>query len=663
MTAPASAAGVESMKCTRVEFAGYRRLMNANCSLDERLIAFVGPNEAGKSTVLQGLAWLDAGATDPLPEGFASRGQPVGDRKDDDTIVLAKYRLEPEDWKALEHLNYERTRETYVYLLHKERSGRRFHNIRPRFARDLKPFEQAKKALGRAPKALEAALAAADDDRTPEDEDEKSPERTLHEECISLLDTPDQVAEAEEVDALRRYALWLERVGSDGAKPSLVAAGQAVSTVADIFGASHPNDEALSILQKRRPRFREFNRADRELQNDFDITDPDGALPAPLRRVLDLGGTDAVHLRRIWPDEGERDTHLGDCNSTLNEFFGKAWTQSNLSIHLKAEHQLLKIQVTVVESGKTYYSTFGERSDGLKAFVALVGFLHSLPDDQPPILLIDEAETHLHLDAQADLIQVLQDRVAATQIFYTTHSPGCLPLDLGRGLRFVEPTDQHYSSTLSHNFWSTKYPGFSSVLFKMGASAFAFSALRKAVLAEGAADMVLLPKLIRDATGNETLPYQVAPRMNDFDETVVGRHEVATSVAYLVDGDQGGRDHRKNLKRKYEVPAELIVSHPSGFAVEDYVDPATVLDAVNDIRTDAKKNMSIAFADLPAGQTLGQRIDKWFMNHHVDGPGKVAVATRLANTDDLKLRSGAKGRLQVLHKEILAALEHRAKSD
>jgi len=63
MTAPASAAGVESMKCTRVEFAGYRRLMNANCSLDDRLIAFVGPNEAGKSTVLQGLAWLDAGAT------------------------------------------------------------------------------------------------------------------------------------------------------------------------------------------------------------------------------------------------------------------------------------------------------------------------------------------------------------------------------------------------------------------------------------------------------------------------------------------------------------------------------------------------------------------------------------------------------------------------
>jgi hypothetical protein len=90
--------------------------------------------------------------------------------------------------------------------------------------------------------------------------------------------------------------------------------------------------------------------------------------------VLDLAGTDVDHLRGIWSDEGERDTHLGDCNKTLNEFFSKAWTQSNLSVHLKAEHHLLKIQVTVVEGGKTYFSTFGERSDGLKAFVALVAF-------------------------------------------------------------------------------------------------------------------------------------------------------------------------------------------------------------------------------------------------------------------------------------------------
>ena len=365
-------------------------------------------------------------------------------------------------------------------------------------------------------------------------------------------------------------------------------------------------------------------------------------------------------MRQVWGEEGERDTHLAACNDRLNALFKQAWTQSDLSIHLKAEHHLLKIQVKVVEDGKTYLSTFGERSDGLKAFVALVGFLHSLPDDQPPILLIDEAETHLHLDAQADLIEVLQDRVAATQVFYTTHSPGCLPLDLGRGLRFVEPTDQHYSSTLSHNFWDTKYPGFSAVLFKMGAGAFAFSSLRKAVLAEGAGDMILLPRLIREATCLETLTYQVAPRMNDFDESKGDRREVAASVAYLVDGDKGGRDRQKHLRRKYKVPDGLIVSHPNGYAAEDYLDPSAVLAAVNEVRRDAKRDTPITLAALPEGQTLGQRIDRWFKNHHVDAPSKVASATLLVNEDGLRLRPGARDRLQTLHQEILVALAHRA---
>lgn len=51
------------MKCKRVEFAGYKRLLDAKCSLDDHLVAFVGPNEAGKSSVLAVLP----GWTPPLP--------------------------------------------------------------------------------------------------------------------------------------------------------------------------------------------------------------------------------------------------------------------------------------------------------------------------------------------------------------------------------------------------------------------------------------------------------------------------------------------------------------------------------------------------------------------------------------------------------------------
>lgn len=598
---------------------------------------------------------MDAAAA-PLPIGLASRGQPPGDRADDDTIVEVLYRLEDADWAALNHLQLARTGATPTYRLWKLRSGKRFHRLDPPLVRDPQPFRDAQKVLSRAPKAVASALAAADAAFESENPDELAPERALHESCTGLLDDPDHIVHGDEVEQLRKFSAWLEELGRTASKPTLIAASTAMTQVADVLATEHPDAAALSILDKRRPRFREFYRSDRELENEVDITDASRELSAPFRRVLDLGGTNADYLRQVWAEEGARDTHLATCNDQLNTLFQKAWTQSDLSIHLKAEHHLLKIQVKVVEDGKTYLSTFGERSDGLKAFVALVGFLHSLPDDQPPILLIDEAETHLHLDAQADLITVLQDRVAATQVFYTTHSPGCLPLDLGRGLRFVEPTAQHYSSTLSHNFWDTKYPGFSAVLFKMGAGAFAFSSLRKAVLAEGAGDMILLPRLIREATCLDTLSYQVAPRMNDFDESKVDRREVAASVAYLVDGDRGGRDRRKNLHRRQNVPADLILSHPNGYAVEDYLDPATVLAAVNEVRTDMKQDIPITLAALPEGETLGQQIDRWFKNHHVGPPSKVAVATRLVNEDKLKFRPRARAQLRTLHQAILDAL-------
>ena len=133
------------MKCKRVDFTGYKRLLDAKCSLDDRLIAFVGPNEAGKSSVLDGLAWMDAAEADTLPVGLASRGQPPGQRADDDTIVETFYRLEPADWEALNHLQYARTDAKPTYRLWKLRSGRLVHRLDPPLVRDPRPFLDARK--------------------------------------------------------------------------------------------------------------------------------------------------------------------------------------------------------------------------------------------------------------------------------------------------------------------------------------------------------------------------------------------------------------------------------------------------------------------------------------------------------------------------------------
>ncbi len=54
------------MRVSRIEFRGFRRLARTATSIDGPLTAFVGFNEAGKTSLLHALAWFtDGGAIAP----------------------------------------------------------------------------------------------------------------------------------------------------------------------------------------------------------------------------------------------------------------------------------------------------------------------------------------------------------------------------------------------------------------------------------------------------------------------------------------------------------------------------------------------------------------------------------------------------------------------
>ncbi|MDT0407281.1 AAA family ATPase, partial [Streptomyces edwardsiae] len=135
------------------------------------------------------------------------------------------------------------------------------------------------------------------------------------------------------------------------------------------------------------------------------------------------------------------------------------WRQERLDVELNVTGSRLEVLIAEGHStGST--TTFDERSDGLRTFVALVAFLARQEYQLPPVLLVDEIETHLHLDAQADLVEVLTNDVEASQVFYTTHSPASLPRDLGTGLRLVRPDPSNRSVSLLRNDFWTSGPGY-----------------------------------------------------------------------------------------------------------------------------------------------------------------------------------------------------------
>ena len=287
--------------------------------------------------------------------------------------------------------------------------------------------------------------------------------------------------------------------------------------------------------------------------------------------------------------------------------------------------------------------------------MALSAFLASQRLQIPPVLLIDEAENHLHYDAQADLVGVLLKQVNATQVFYTTHSPGCLPTDLGTGIRLLrKDPDQAMSSRIYQDFWTNEEPGFAPLLYAMGASAAAFSACRRAVLAEGAADMVLLPTLIRMATSKDDLEYQIAPGLSNAQAFGMRIEEVAAKVVYLTDGDDAGFQYRELLEQ-VGVDEKRLFSLPKGWASEDLIDRKVFVEIVSTL---LPIGTSLRVGDLQDGVPLVKALELWGKRNKTKIPGHVAIAYGLVNrARDLRLARGAKEALVKLHDGFTHAFE------
>ncbi|MEV6241127.1 AAA family ATPase [Lentzea sp. NPDC051838] len=423
-----------------------------------------------------------------------------------------------------------------------------------------------------------------------------------------------------------------------------------------IFGRGGPFGVMQQALLKVCPEFLLFSQSDRMLQTTYDLADEDAPPPRALQNLLRLGCTDVEQLRALIT-EGNITllrTALRKANNALRAKLQPTWRQSELTIELVTHGTQVQVLINELhEDGVT--TSLDERSEGLRAFVALMAFMHDRTGPNPPVLLIDEAESKLHLDAQADLMEVLQQQTVAQQILYTTHSLDCLPPDIGTGLRFVVPTSQH-TSELRSNFWSSGKAGFRELHVMAGASRTAYSRFSRAVLTEGASEMLLLPTLIRKATGETDLFYRVAPGLSNISADSLELYDPADRVVYLVDGDGGGIAKKKALV-KDGMPADRVLSLPPGKAMEDLLTIDSYLQAVNDHIADSGSTERITPADLTEGVTRSKAVDTWCRAKNIKA-GKVAIAGRLLNNaDQIELEPEGAAALVELHAKLTEILK------
>ncbi|WP_181427478.1 AAA family ATPase [Curtobacterium sp. MCPF17_011] len=642
------------MRLTSARIRGFGRLVDTKINLDAKLIAVVGPNEAGKSTLLDALAHLNG--PKEVPSARRSRGA-VG-IADNSRAIEATFQLDEEDRGALKDLDLEEM--PVRALIARTMSGEGpYVDLEPVPRKRRAPIEDVATSIRELVASVQGPFAFTSEDGSwstavgDQERDFGNDLSVLAEGVDAFLREPSAVLEANDIQLAEEMAAALS--AEQEASASLKGVLNRLIAWAKV---PDPAGAARDTIWHRTPAFLLFGESDRALRSTytFDESLAQNA-PGALANLAATAGLDLEQLHEYHAsnDVTRRQTALNRGNKRLEEFFRGAWRQSDLSVQLSLDGDLLRIQL---EEDNGSVTVFDERSAGLRMFVALVCFLATRESDVPPVLLVDEAENHLHLDAQADLVNMFVSQDQAAKIIYTTHSPGCLPPDLGTGIRSVVPSEEVDRSDVRNSFWEGA-AGYSPLMMAMGASAAAFTPTRRVVLAEGAADMLLYPSLIRRATGLSELPYQVAPGLAEVSRDLLTSLDLeAAKVAYLVDKDQGGKKLRKTLVDS-GVPEDLVISAEAP-GVEALVAPDCLRDAFAALLPECNLGLTVEVDAIPAAatgsKTLDQSLREWAKTRGLQAPGKVAVGNWLVQNAAATSTESQREVLRGVHERLLKAL-------
>ena len=268
----------------------------------------------------------------------------------------------------------------------------------------------------------------------------------------------------------------------------------------------------------------------------------------------------------------ERAIKLNSASIDISNKFSKWWPQRRHKIRYHADGDLFRIWVTD-NLREDVEIEFEARSKGFQWFFSfyLVFLVESDDGHKDAILLLDEPGLHLHPTAQQGLIAFFERLSEKNQLAYTTHSPFLIDGEHLHRIRPVKEDDTGHSRITAET-----WPEDRETIFPLQAAA-GYAMLRelfqhrKNVLVEGMTDFYYLQALSQQCakSGRMSLSDDIyitpcgGTKNVGYLASLFLSHKVRPLV--LLDGDEAGRARQNALIK------ELYVDHNSSIVMLDDV--------------------------------------------------------------------------------------------
>lgn len=560
------------MELEEFRVQNYRSIIDSDIIKISEITALIGPNEAGKSSILQGLASLSPDwiyQTFDLTQlgGISKRFWDRELKKEEIPIVIASFRLEKEDKEKLkEILGTEITDSKFVITKYFDE----FYSFTVQGQSFRIPSHHAWQVIREQIKQVMLTLS-----KKGEDHLQKEPNKQFNPQFQNAINELSKIARkgvtSNDASSVLEQVLEFKQLGA--AEDFKNDFTESVSKIEERVSSGYPKTSQEIALYD----FLLSNMPNTVYFKTYDILEDEAPIDElknyPQKHktfinLLKLADLKLDSLSRI-EDDKEQQAYIEQANGTATRLLRNAWHQEQLELEFRYNND----RMMVFTKNSAAVETLLPPSLGSEGFQWYLGFFINFgastnAEFKNAILLLDDPGVFLHPKGHKDLLTLFEEyQKRKVTTIYSTHLPFLIPREKLQRIRLVQKVSEGHSK-VTEKFYAVDdkdilYPLRAALGITLGDSLFVGNST---IVTEGISDRILLFGMLSEFKKRNLKPIFELEEL----ETLAGsgargakNYALLLQIEHLpyvvvLDNDEEGRKAKQDFV-KDGIPDEKIV--------------------------------------------------------------------------------------------------------